>query len=201
MWGHLRGIVCVKKPVFPFDRFPEVDPLLGPEMKSTGEAMGVGGDFGEAYAKAEAGAKSHLPRSGTVFLSVRDGHKRTLVFMAQQLVDMGFKLVATKGTERFLKLNGIPVEMVAKLEEGRPHAVDLLKAGNVQLVMNSTSDRRSALDGRAIRAAAMDHRVPCVTTLPGMIATVLALAWQRRGEVHVRALQDLDAAERKVSVQ
>ena len=183
-------LICVKKPVLPFDRFPGEDTVLSPEMKSTGEVMGVGGGFGEAFAKAELAAGSSLPESGSVFLSVRDADKRALVFMAKQLQDMGFSLWATSGTAQFLGHNGLAVQTVHKLHEGSPNAVDLIREGKVQLVLNSPSGRRSTEDGRSIRAEATERGVLCVTTLPGMIATVLGIEWNSRGDKTVRSLQD-----------
>jgi len=185
------GLVCVKKPVLPFDRFPGEDTLLGPEMKSTGEVMGVGGDFGEAYAKAEAGAGTRLPEDGTVFLSVQDGDKRAVVFLAKKLGSLGFTLLATAGTARFLRMNGIDVEPVHKIGEGHPTSVELIERGRVQLVLNSPKGSRSKSDGREIRLAALDRGVPCVTTLAGMIAAVSAIESSMRGPVTVRALQDM----------
>jgi carbamoyl-phosphate synthase large subunit len=188
--GSGRPLISVKKPVLPFDRFPGEDTLLGPEMKSTGEVMGTGAHFGEAYAKAQAGAGEPLPASGTVFLSVRDADKRAIVFLAKQLVGMGFRLVATVGTARILKLNGVPVEQVYKVGQGSPTVVDLLRKGEVQLVLNTPRGRKSKDDERAIRLAAVEHGVPCVTTLSGASAAVFGIEAQRQGAFEVRALQD-----------
>jgi carbamoyl-phosphate synthase large subunit len=186
--------ISVKKPVLPFDRFPGEDTLLGPEMKSTGEVMGTGADFGEAYAKAQEAAGEPLPRSGTVFLSVPDGDKRAVVFMAKQLVEMGFELVATGGTARFLTLNGVPVVRIHKVGEGTPNALDLLTTGRIQLVLNTPLGRKSKYDERSIRLAAVAHRVPCVTTLSGALAAVCGIQALRGEGFPVRALQDAEFA-------
>jgi len=184
------GLVCMKKPVLPFDRFPGEDTVLGPEMKSTGEVMGVGCDFAEAYAKAEAAAGTRLPSTGTVFLSVRDSDKRAVVFLARRLLDLGFRLAATGGTARFLTLNGMQVQRVHKLGEGHPTTVDLIHEGKIQLVLNSPKGKRSQSDGREIRIAALERGVPCETTLAGMIAVVSAVESLHR-DLEVRALQDM----------
>jgi carbamoyl-phosphate synthase large subunit len=188
--GSGRFLISVKMPVLPFDRFPGEDTLLGPEMKSTGEVMGTGADFGEAYAKAQSGAGDPLPTSGTVFLSVRDADKRAVVFLAKQLVQMGFGLVATGGTARILKLNGIPAEVVYKVGQGHPTVVDLLQRGEVQLVLNTPRGRKSKNDERAIRLAAMAQGVSCITTLSGAAAAVCGIEAHRLGSFPVRALQD-----------
>ncbi len=173
--GSPRFLISVKKPVLPFDRFPGQDTLLGPEMKSTGEVMGTGAHFGEAYAKAQAGAGEPLPESGTVFLSVRDDDKREVVFLSKQLVTMGFDLVATEGTARFLAMNGVPVESVHKAGEGKPDVVDLIEGGTVRLVLNTPQGRRAKADEKLIRLAAMAQGVPCITTLPGAAAAVCGI--------------------------
>jgi carbamoyl-phosphate synthase large subunit len=187
-------LISVKKPVLPFDRFPGEDTLLGPEMKSTGEVMGTGADFGEAYAKAQEAAGEPLPSEGTVFLSVPDAEKRAVVFLAKQLVETGFRLLATSGTARFIKLNGIPVEPVFKVGEGHPTVVDLIRDGRVQLVLNTPLGRKSKYDEQAIRLAAVSHRVPCVTTLAGAMAAVCGIEAMRSGAFQVRALQDMQHA-------
>ncbi len=189
--GSQGFLISVKKPVLPFDRFPGQDTLLGPEMKSTGEVMGTGANFGEAYAKAQAAAGEPLPERGTVFLSVRDGDKRALVFLSKQLVEMGFDLVATEGTARFLALNGVPVASVHKVGEGKPDVADLIGSGAVHLVFNTPQGRRSKKDEKRIRLAAMEQGVPCVTTLPGMVAAVCGIEAIRQGAFAVRALQDV----------
>jgi len=193
--AHIPGadgfLISVKKPVLPFDRFPGADSLLGPEMKSTGEVMGTGSHFGEAYAKAQEGAGEPLPTEGTVFISVPDRDKRAIVFMAKQLIGMGFHLVATSGTWRFLTLNGVTVDRIYKVGEGRPAVPDVIRAGRIQLVLNTPLGRKSKDDERAIRLAAVARRVPCVTTLPGMLAAVSGIEALRGEAFLVRALQDM----------
>jgi carbamoyl-phosphate synthase large subunit len=190
----VEPLISVKKPVLPFDRFPGEDTVLGPEMKSTGEVMGTGADFGEAYAKAQEGAGEPLPREGTVFLSVRDGDKRAIVFLAKRLVDLGFRLVATRGTARFLGLNGLRAEPIYKVGEGRPSVVELIEQGEVQLVLNTPRGQKSKYDERAIRLAAVARGVPCVTTIPGAIAAVCGIEASASGAFPVRALQDIRPA-------
>jgi carbamoyl-phosphate synthase large subunit len=184
-------LISVKKPVLPFERFPGADSLLGPEMKSTGEVMGTGSHFGEAYAKAQEGAGEPLPTEGTVFLSVPDADKRAIVFLAKQLVGMGFQILATRGTWRFLRLNGVPADRVFKMGEGKPTVVDAITSGNIHLVLNTPLGRKSKTDERAIRLAAVARRVPCVTTIPGMLAAVSGIEALRGEAFEVRALQDM----------
>jgi carbamoyl-phosphate synthase large subunit len=184
-------LISVKKPVLPFDRFPGADSLLGPEMKSTGEVMGTGSHFGEAYAKAQEGAGEPLPTEGTVFLSVPDRDKRAIVFLAKQLVGMGFRILATTGTWRFLMLNGVPAQRVFKMGEGKPSVVDVITSGDIQLVLNTPLGQKSKHDERAIRLAAVARRVPCVTTIPGMLAAASGIEALRGEAFTVRALQDM----------
>jgi carbamoyl-phosphate synthase large subunit len=191
-------LVSVKKPVLPFNRFPGEDSLLGPEMKSTGEVMGRDVDFGYAFAKAHAGAGESLPTSGTVFLSLRDEDKRPALFLARKLADFGFHLLATRGTWRFLTMNGIECERVFKVNEGSPSVVDRIAQGGVNLVINTPLGRESLFDEKAIRAAAVAHGVPCVTTIQGATAAVAAIESVIRRALDVRHLQEeptLSAAE------
>ncbi len=189
--GKEGFLVSVKKPVLPFDRFPGQDTLLGPEMKSTGEVMGTGATFGEAYAKAQLAAGEPLPESGGVFLSVHDDDKRAVVFLSKQLVTLGFDLLATQGTARFLRMNGVPVRAVHKVGEGRPDVVDLIASGEVKLVLNTPQGRRAKVDDRAIRLAATEQGVTCVTTLAGAVAAVCGIEAMKAGAFEVRALQDM----------
>jgi carbamoyl-phosphate synthase large subunit len=191
-----RLLISVKKAVLPFDRFPGEDTLLGPEMKSTGEVMGTGADFGEAYAKAQEAAGEPLPTEGSVFLSVPDADKRAVVFLAKKLVTMGFRLVATRGTARFIRMNGVPVDEVYKVGEGRPTVVDLIGQGKMHLILNEPLGGRSKADERDIRLAAMAHGVPCVTSLAAIAAAVCGIEAVRAGGFAVRALQDLAAGSR-----
>ncbi len=166
----------VKEAVFPFTKFPGVDPILGPEMKSTGEVMGVGVTFGEAFAKSQLAAGVRLPQAGTVFLSVRDADKARVVEVARSLSELGFGLVATRGTAAVLEAAAIPVRMVYKVKEGRPHIVDMIKNREVVLVINTTEARKGVIaDSRLIRVSALQGRVPYYTTIAGARAAVAAM--------------------------
>ena len=182
--------VFVKTPVFPFVRFPGVDTLLGPEMKSTGEVMGGATSFGVAYAKAQMGAGQELPTGGTAFVSVNNSDKPNVLGVARGLKELGFKLVATRGTAAYLRAHGLPVEVVYKINEGRPHIGDRITNGEVHLVINTPLGRESFFDDRTVRRAAMIHGVPCVTTLTGAAATVDAIGALRRHGLDVKPLQD-----------
>jgi carbamoyl-phosphate synthase large subunit len=184
-------MVSVKRPVLPFARFPGEDALLGPEMKSTGEVMGRDQDFGRALAKAHLGSGDPLPESGTVFISVRDHDKRSITFMAKQLADMGYDLVATRGTAQYLRRNDIPCRQVFKVHEGRPNVVDLMENGEIQLVINTPLGRVSEFDEKAIRARAVTLGVPVITTIAGAHAAASGLAALRRGPLDVTALQEV----------
>ncbi|HEY3215694.1 MAG TPA: carbamoyl-phosphate synthase large subunit [Candidatus Eisenbacteria bacterium] len=183
--------VSVKKPVLPFGRFPGEDALLGPEMKSTGEVMGRDQDFGRALAKAHLGSGEPLPGGGTVFLSLRDDDKRAITFMAKKLVELGYQLVATRGTARFLRRNGVSCREVFKVHEGRPHAVDLIEAGEIQLVINTPLGHASGFDEKAIRERAVAYGVPIITTVAGALAAVSGLEALARGPLEVTALQEI----------
>ncbi|MGD2075407.1 MAG: carbamoyl-phosphate synthase large subunit [Gammaproteobacteria bacterium] len=179
----------VKEAVFPFVKFPGVDPLLGPEMKSTGEVMGVGRTFGEAFAKAQLGAGESLPRSGRVFISVRNSDKEDAVQVASELVKQGFTLVATRGTAAAVNAAGIPCEMVNKVTEGRPHIVDMIKNDKIDLIVNTTEGKQAIADSYTIRGAALQHKVPYSTTIAHAYATSLALT--SIDSPRVERLQDL----------
>jgi len=180
---------CVKEAVFPFIKFPGVDPILGPEMKSTGEVMGVGRSFGEAYAKAQLGAGVVLPRSGKVFLSVRDADKAPLIEVAKSLIAYGFTIVATRGTAAALQAAGVPCEVVNKVIEGRPHIVDAIKNDQIDLIVNTTEGKQAIADSFSIRREALHHKVCYTTTIAGARATCLALNYLDITEVN--RLQDL----------
>ncbi|MDQ6678537.1 MAG: carbamoyl-phosphate synthase large subunit, partial [Acidobacteriota bacterium] len=175
----------VKSPVFPFNKFPGVDPVLGPEMRSTGEVMGVGESFGEAFAKAQLSAGTPLPDSGTVFVSVNDRFKGEAVEVARKFSDLGFSLVATRGTASAIRAAGMSCKTVFKVNEGRPNAVDLLKAGSLQLVIYTATGAVSFSDEKAIRRSAVLYRVPCITTLSGARAAAEAVASRRRDPIRV----------------
>ena len=196
--GRVSGVLpvpqfFVKSPVFPFNKFPGVDPALGPEMRSTGEVMGVGENFGEAFAKAQLSAGTPLPESGTVFVSVNDRDKAAAVEVARTLAEFGFKLAATRGTAAALRAAGLQAKTVLKVNEGRPNAVDLLKAGSIQLVIYTSTGAHSFSDERAIRRTTVAHRIPCITTLSGARAAAEAVASRRRDPIRVWSLQEIHA--------
>jgi len=182
--------VFVKTPVFPFVRFQGVDILLGPEMKSTGEAMGCGATFGVAFAKAQSAAGQTLPDRGTAFISVNDHDKPTTLPIARELAALGFTLAATRGTAAFLAAHGLPADVIYKVNEGRPNIADEVVNGRISLVINTPLGRASFFDDRALRRAAMMHGVPCITTLTGAAAAVSAIRAMRTDVSAVRALQD-----------
>jgi carbamoyl-phosphate synthase large subunit len=181
----------VKSPVFPFNKFPGVDPVLGPEMRSTGEVMGVGINFGEAFAKAQLSAGSPLPDKGTVFISVNDRYKPEVVPVARRFAELGFELVATRGTAAVLQRAGLKCRIVFKVNEGRPNAVDLLKAGSLNLVIYTTTGALSFEDEKSIRRAAITWRVPCITTMSGARAAAEAVASKLRDPIRVWSLQEI----------
>ncbi len=181
----------VKEAVFPFNKFQGVDPILGPEMKSTGEVMGVGATFGEAFSKAHVGTGDTLPAAGKAFVSVRDVDKAGLVPVAEALVELGFQLVATAGTHQLLVDNGLSVERVNKVTEGRPNIVDMIKNEEIVYVVNTTEGRRAIADSAEIRRSALQHKIPYTTTLAGAEAEVQALQFGE--EKQVRRLQELHA--------
>ncbi|HYY56171.1 MAG TPA: carbamoyl-phosphate synthase large subunit [Pyrinomonadaceae bacterium] len=186
------GRFFIKSPVFPFVKFPGVDPILSPEMHSTGEVMGVGETFGEAYAKAMTGAGLELPPSGTAFISVNDADKGQAVVLARRLTRLGFNLVATLGTSARLREVGLKVETVFKVNEGRPNIVDNIKRGAIALIINTPLGRASHFDEQAIRRAALQYNVPCVTTMTGAEAIVEAIgARASDAPINVYALQEL----------
>ena len=182
--------VAVKEAVFPFARFPGVDTVLGPEMRSTGEVMGLDKSFAVAFAKSQLGGGTKVPTSGTVFISVRDGDKSRILDAARLLVSLGFKVIATSGTQRFLVENGVPSAKINKVLEGRPHIVDAIKNGEVQLVFNTTEGAQALADSRSLRRAALLHKVPYYTTLSGAIAAARGIKAYIGGDLEVRALQD-----------
>jgi len=185
--------VFVKTPVFPFVRFPGVDTILGPEMKSTGEVMGGAASFGTAFAKAQMGAGLTLPLAGTAFISVNNDDKANVLGVARGLVDLGFKLAATRGTAAYLRAHGLPADVVFKINEGRPHVADRILNGEISLLINTPLGRESFFDDRSMRRVAMMHGVPCITTLTGAAAAVAAIRALREEGLGVRALQDYHA--------
>jgi len=181
----------VKEAVLPFKRFPGADTLLGPEMRSTGEVMGIAETFGLAYAKAELGAGEALPTGGTCFLSTHDRDKEALVPVAGRLADLGFALTATSGTAQVLAAAGLAVEPILKVHEGRPNIEDAIRSGLIQLIINTPIGRQAAHDDKYLRRAALDYTVPTVTTLAGARAAVEAITSLQQQQIRVHALQDI----------
>ena len=181
--------VGVKEAVFPFARFPGVDTVLGPEMKSTGEVMGIDRNFAVAFAKSQIGGGARLPRSGTVFISIKDADKPRVLDSARLLVSLGFRIIATSGTQRYLTEQGLPAGRINKVLEGRPHIVDAIENGEVQLVFNTTEGATALADSRSLRRAALLHKVPYYTTLSGAVAAAQGLKAYLGGDLEVRALQ------------
>ena len=181
----------VKEAVLPFRRFPGSDSILGPEMRSTGEVMGIASSFGLAYAKAELGAGEALPTGGTVFLSTHDRDKSALVPVARRLAELGFRLIATEGTARALEDAGLAVEPVLKVHEGRPNIEDAIRSGEIQLVINTPIGRQAAHDDKYLRRAALDYSVTTVTTLAAARAAVEGIAALQAQQLEVCALQDI----------
>ncbi|WP_013323226.1 carbamoyl-phosphate synthase large subunit [Gloeothece verrucosa] len=183
--------IAVKEAVLPFEKFPGADTLLGPEMRSTGEVMGIDTDFGKAFAKAEMAAGVRLATSGTVFVSMNDRDKQATVPVVKDLLQLGFKVVATSGTQKILEENGIEgVEVVLKLHEGRPHVIDWIKNNWIQFIINTPSGEESQNDGRSIRRTALDYKLPIITTIAGAKATVAALRSLQSETLDVKAIQD-----------
>ena len=183
--------VSVKEAVLPFGRFPRADALLGPEMKSTGEVMGVASDYPAAFGKAQAAAGAELPQSGTVFISVTDGDKSAATQLAAGFHDMGFRVVATGGTATAIRRMGVPVERIKKLSEGSPNVVERIESGEVDLVINTPTGSGARADGYEIRRAAIGRGIPCITTMSGASAAQRAIRSSRSGETSVISLQEL----------
>jgi carbamoyl-phosphate synthase large subunit len=189
MWNDTPEHVAVKEAVMPFARFPGVDPVLGPEMRSTGEVMGIDMRFEAAFAKAQLGAGVRLPRSGAVFVSLKESDKAQMIEPCRQLTELGFSLLATGGTAKTLEEAGVAVTRINKVFEGRPHIVDAIKNGEVQLIFNTTEGRQSQIDSYSIRRTALELKVPCYTTAAASRASVKAIATIDAGELEPRALQ------------
>jgi carbamoyl-phosphate synthase large subunit len=181
--------IGVKEAVFPFARFPGVDTVLGPEMKSTGEVMGIGRSFAAAFAKSQIGGGSRLPREGTVFVSVKDADKPRVLEAVRLLAALGFAVIATSGTHRYLVEQGVKAAKINKVAEGRPHIVDAIKNGEVQLVFNTTEGAIALADSRSLRRAALLHKVPYYTTLSGAVAAAQGIKAYLGGDLEVRSLQ------------
>ena len=177
--------------MFPFLKFQNVDPILGPEMKSTGEVMGVGRSFAEAYYKSQLATGAVLPESGTAFISVRETDRAGAVEVARRLTELGFRIVATRGTAAAIQAAGIDCEVVNKVFEGRPHIVDKIIDGEIDLVVNTTEGTQSIADSFTIRREALQNKVVCTTTISGGLATCEAIRHRRERELNVYRLQDL----------
>jgi carbamoyl-phosphate synthase large subunit len=186
---------AVKFPVFPFSRFPGAEVSFGPQMKSTGEVMGLDADLGLAFLKGQLNLAGGLPGKGQIFISVRNRDKRASVFLAKHLVELGFTLCATSGTAKVLSASSIPVQPVKKVSEGRPHIVDSIKAGEIAWVINTPEGEISQKDSQAIRRAAVEHGVTLITTLAGAQAAVNAVQSLKRGKLEVRSLQEYFPAQ------
>jgi carbamoyl-phosphate synthase large subunit len=181
--------VAVKETVFPFARFPGVDVMLGPEMRSTGEVMGLDTDFARAFLKSQIGAGVLLPQAGNVFISVKDQDKTAMVSLGKALVEMGFALIATSGTAAFLGQHGLPVETIKKVREGRPNIVDAMISERVQLLFNTTEGAKAVADSYELRRTALINGIPYYTTVAGSKAAVQAIAALRAGQLEVAPLQ------------
>ncbi len=194
-WSGGGGHVCVKEVVLPFNRFAGADALLGPEMRSTGEVMGIARDFPTAFAKAQAAAGAQLPDTGTAFITVADRDKAAATGIATLLHDLGFRIIATRGTAQAIRKMGIPAEAINKIGEGSPHVVDWIERDEVELVINTPVGTGARVDGYEIRAAAIARGIPCITTMAGGMAAARAISAARRGEPEVLALQELHARQ------
>lgn len=182
--------VAVKEAVFPFDKFPGVDVILGPEMKSTGEVMGIDEDFGLAYAKAQAASKNRIPTSGKIFISVKDKDKPHTVEIAKKLSDMGFQIIATRGTAKYLLDHGIRVDIINKVMEGRPHVVDMIKNREVNFIINTVTGAQAQKDSFSIRRSALQYNIPYTTTISGAKAVVKAIEMLLKKELSIKSLQE-----------
>ncbi len=189
--------LSVKEAVFPFTKFPNIDVLLGPEMKSTGEVMGIADDFGAAFLKSQHGAGSFLPMQGRVFISVKDKDKAATLPLARRFLELGFTIEATRGTAAYLAERGLMVDTVNKVKEGRPHCVDHIKNGEIQLVINTVGDKVSQADSASIRRTALVQNVPYQTTMAGARATLMAIEAGLKRKLTVKPLQEYYAVGTK----
>jgi carbamoyl-phosphate synthase large subunit len=184
------GYTSVKEAVFPFIKLPGVDTLLGPEMKSTGEVMGIGTDFGRAFAKSQIAAGNVLPLKGCVFISVRDEDKRSILPIAKDLKEMGFHVIATTGTSKYLNSRGVEAEMVLKVIEGRPNVVDRIKSAEVDMVINTSFGAKTVADSYSIRRSSIEHGIPYCTTVAGAKAATLAISTMLKEGLGVKSVQE-----------
>jgi carbamoyl-phosphate synthase large subunit len=183
----------VKEAVFPFNMFPEVDPLLGPEMRSTGEVLGMADSFGQAFFKAEEATQASLPLEGTVLFTIADNDKPAALEPARRFRELGFNIMATEGTHKYLKEKGIETQMVPKLGLGRPNLVDAIKSGQIHLMVNTPSGKKGSADSSDIRRSAIKYKIPYITTTAAAIAAAKGIAAVREASVGVRSLQSYHA--------
>jgi len=193
------GHISVKESVFPFIKFPGVDIILSPEMKSTGEVMGIDDNFGRAYFKSQDSAWCRLPDKGKIFISVKDSDKERVIGAARALVELGFELVATSGTKAALEKHGIPVETVKKIAEGRPNVADLIRSQEIKLIIVTPKGKGPALDEGKIRSLAVTYEIPCITTVKAAYAAVDGMNAYRQSGITVKALQDYHEVLQKAS--
>ena len=193
--------VSVKEAVLPFARFAGADSVLGPEMKSTGEVMGIAADFPTAFGKAQAAAGVRLPEEGSVFITVTDTDKPAATQLAARFHDLGFEVIATGGTAQAIERMGVPVTRINKLGEGSPHVVDLIEERRCDLVINTPTGSGARADGYEIRTAAVRHGIPCVTTMTGATAAARAIAAGRQGDAEVRSIQEIHGGVRAVEAR
>jgi len=186
-----NGLIAIKKPVFPFNKFPQQNVFLSPEMKSTGEVIGFDTHLGSAYAKAESGAGHSLPVEGTIFISVNDSDKIDIIPMARDFKELGFDIMATEGTAQLLSENGVPANPIFKVGEGRPNVVDAIKNGDVQLVVNTPLGAQSRFDEYEIGRSAIRYKVPVITTISGAQAAVRGIRNIKSGSIKYRSLQEV----------
>jgi len=196
----MRDYFAVKSPVFPFNKFRGVDTILGPEMRSTGEVMGIGWSFGQAFAKAQLAAGQRLPRTGTVFISVNERDKRNVIGVAKELAQAGFHILATRGTAAALNAAGVQAEAIFKVNEGRPNIVDHIKTGKVELIINTPLGRDSFYDEKSIRRAAIRYNIPCVTTLSAANAAAQGIRALQENSYEVADLQTLHSRKTQGAV-
>ena len=182
--------IAVKEAVLPFNKFSGTDTILGPEMRSTGEVMGIDADFGRAFAKAEMGAGEKLPLGGTVFVSMSDRDKPLCVDVIREFINLGFHVIATQGTRNFLQEQGLKIDSILKLHEGRPNVLDAIKNQHIQLIINTPSGEGAQSDARLIRRTALAYKVPTITTIAGARATVAAIRSLQNTNLGVKVIQE-----------
>ncbi len=182
--------IAVKEAVFPFDRFHGVDTILGPEMKSTGEVMGIDNDFGLAFGKSQTSSGNNIPLDGKIFVSLKDKDKAPSVPLVRKLLELGFSVIATRGTAQYLKDHGLEVGVINKVAEGRPHIVDLIKNKEIHFVINTVSGAQAQKDSFSIRQSAIQYKVPFTTTISGAIAAVNAIEKLKKGKIHIKSIQE-----------